>query len=44
MEEEKSILKISATLGKVDVLKSKNELQSGDNYLILTAYGKFIRS
>ena len=38
MEEEKSILKISATLGKVDVLKSKNELQSGDNYLILTAY------
>ena len=31
MEEEKSILKISSTLGKVDVLKSKNELQSGDN-------------
>ena len=36
--EDNNILKISSTLGKVDVLKSKNELQGGDNYLILTAY------
>ena len=36
--EDNIVLKISSTLGKVDVLKSKNELQSGDNYLILTAY------
>ena len=32
--EDNNILKISSTLGKVDVLKSKNELQGGDNYLI----------
>lgn len=38
MIENKNILKISSTLGKVEALKSSNEIPSGDNYLILTAY------
>lgn len=38
MIENKNILKISSTLGKVEALKSNNEIPSGDNYLILTAY------
>lgn len=38
MREDKNILKISSTLGKVDALKSNNEIPSGDNYLILTSY------
>lgn len=36
--QNENILKISSTLGKVEILKSNNELSSGDNYLILSAY------